>query len=95
MACMDNFDFAAQPPAARDRIYVSWTEQWDLPRYVDDYLQSRKLRRDEEARARVQKLIEEFRIEGPLRKADVDYLLDANVRRELELPSDPEYRRIA
>ena len=92
---MDNFDFAAQPPAARDRIYVSWTEQWDLPRYVDDYLQTRKLRRDDEARSRVQKCIEEFVIEGPLRKADVDYLLDANVRRELELPSQPEYRRIA
>ena len=92
---MDNFDFAAQPPVSRDRIYVSWTEQWDLPRYVNDYLETRKLRRDDEARARVRKCIEEFRIEGALRKADVDYLLDANIRRELEMPADEEYKRIA
>ena len=92
---MDNFDFAAQPPIARDRIYVSWDEQWDLQRYVSDFLATRKLRMDDEARARVRKCIEEFRIEGALRKADVDYLLDANVRRELELPVEAEYRRIA
>ncbi|HET7767596.1 MAG TPA: hypothetical protein VFN74_02405 [Chloroflexota bacterium] len=84
---MDNFDFAAQPPIARDRIYVSWNEQWELGRYVDDYLQSRKLRMDEAARQRIRRSIEEFTVEGALRKADLDYFLDANVRGELELPA--------
>ena len=84
---MDNFDFSAQPPAARDRIYVSWTEQWEVTRYVDDYLQTRKLRTDAEARERIQRCIAEFKVEGALRKADVDYYLDVNVRGELELPA--------
>jgi hypothetical protein len=84
---MDNFDFAAQPPVSRDRIYVSWNEQWDLPRYVNDYLQTRKLRSDEQAREHIRRSIAEYKAEGPLRKADVDYYLDANVRQELELPA--------
>jgi predicted alpha-1,6-mannanase (GH76 family) len=90
---MENFDFAAQPPVRRDRIYVSWTEQWELARYVDDYLESRKLRRDEEARAKIQRSIEEFQIHGALRKADVDYYLDVNVRPELQLPAEMGVRR--
>jgi hypothetical protein len=84
---MDNFDFSAQPDIPRDRIYVSWNEQWDLERYVDDYLATRKLRIDAEARARIRKSIAEFTGTGALRKSDVDYYLDANVRKELELPA--------
>lgn len=84
---MDNFDFAAQPAIARDRIYVSWNEQWDIGHYVDDYLGSRKLRTDEEARARIRASIENFNGQGALRKADMDYYLDVNVRAELELPA--------
>ena len=90
---MENFEFAAQPPVARDRIYVSWTEQWDVARYVDDYLQSRKLRRDDSARERVTRSIEEFQTHGALRKADIDYFLDVNVRPELELPAAMGVRR--
>jgi hypothetical protein len=90
---MENFDFAAQPPVSRDRIYVSWTEQWDVARYVDDYLASRKLRRDDAARARVWRSIEGFQTPGALRKADIDYFLDVNVRPELELPAEMGVRR--
>jgi hypothetical protein len=84
---MENFDFTSQPDIPRDRIYVSWNEQWDIERYVGDYLVTRKLRSDAEARARVRKSIEEFNGAGALRKADMDYYLDANVRKELELPA--------
>ena len=92
-AGMDNFDFSAQPPAARDRIYVSWNEQWEVTRYVDDYLQTRKLRTDPEARERIQRCIADFKVEGALRKADVDYYLDANVKEELRLPEGMGVRR--
>jgi len=79
------FDFVAQPPASRDRIWVSWNEQWDLSSYADDYLRSRNLRADEKAREHIRRRIAELKVEGALRKADVDYFLDANVRPELEL----------
>jgi hypothetical protein len=90
---MDKYDFAAQPPVSRDRIYVSWNEQWDLSRYVEDYLASRRLRCDDAARVRVQRCIAEFQPYGALRKADLDYYLDVNVRSELELPADMGVRR--
>ena len=32
---MDEYDFEAQPELKRDRIYVSWNEQWDLRRYAE------------------------------------------------------------
>ena len=39
---MTNFyDAKPHEGMGRDRIYMSWTEQWDLPRYAADYLQAR------------------------------------------------------
>ena len=80
---MDNFDFAAQPPATRDRIYVSWNEQWEVSRYVEAYLKERGLRTDPAARERVRESIELCPAHGSLRKADVDYWLDCHVKQEL------------
>jgi hypothetical protein len=83
---LDNFDFAAQPPVDRDRIYVSWNEQWELSRYVEAYLKERGLRTDSAARERVRKSIELCPAHGSLRKADVDYWLDCHVKQELAVP---------
>ena len=91
---MDEFDFAAQPPAARDRIYVSWSEQWDLGRYVADYLAQRGLRTDQAAQQRVLSVIGECPVEGSLRKADIDYYLDCRVKKELEVPQLEKVQRI-
>ena len=90
---MDEFDFAAQPPAARDRIYVSWNEQWDINRYVADYLAQRGLRNDQAAKQRVLSVIGECPVEGSLRKADIDYYLDCRVKKELEIPQLQQVRK--
>jgi len=84
---LDNFDFAAQPPVDRDHIYVSWNEQWELPRYVEAYLKDRGLRTDFDARERVRKAINQCPAHGALRKADVDYWLDCHVKQELVVPA--------
>jgi hypothetical protein len=83
---LDKYDFAEQPPIDRNRIYVSWNEQWELSRYVDAYLQERGLRNDSGAKARVLKAIDDCPAHGSLRKADVDYWLDCHVKQELSVP---------
>jgi hypothetical protein len=75
---MTSDSFASRPPPSQDRIYVSWTEQWDLPRYVDHYLNDRKLGVSAELRAAVNSRIAKFPGEGALKKCDMDYYLDAN-----------------
>ena len=77
---MDSYDFDSQAPSPRDRIYVSWSEQWDIRRYAEHYLQERNLVVDDAARELVLKHIALCPAEGTLRKADVDYYLDVNAR---------------
>jgi hypothetical protein len=60
-------------------IYVSWTEQWDISRYIDNYLHSRRYVVDESSRLAVRSLISKYPGKAPLRKGDVDYYLDANM----------------
>jgi hypothetical protein len=84
---VDKFDFDAQAPLPRDRIYVSWNETWALSQYIEEYLKTRNLRRDEAARAHVFHAINRYPWSGPLRKADVDYFLDGSISKsELALP---------
>ncbi|HET7730539.1 MAG TPA: hypothetical protein VFK48_10940 [Usitatibacter sp.] len=92
---MDLYDFAAQPAIPRDRIYISWNEQWDLHRYADAYLESRGLRRDDEARSRILECIGQYQGWGVLRKADMDYYLDANVKSELAPPQAVQFGKRA
>jgi hypothetical protein len=75
---MDSNTFALRPAPSRDRIYISWAEQWDLVRYVDHYLAERQLAVTEELRTAVKRRIAKFPGEGAYRKADMDYYLDAN-----------------
>jgi hypothetical protein len=84
---MNNFDFDAQAPLQRDRIYVSWSETVSMARYIEDWLKSRRLRTDDAARAHVHHTITRYSWKGPLRKVDVDPYLDASVNKaELALP---------
>ena len=86
---LDEYDFEAQPELKRDRIYVSWNEQWDLARYAEDYLRERNLTVDDAARELVLKQIALCPAEGALRKADVDYYLDVNAKPQLERAATP------
>ena len=84
---MNNFDFDAQPPLARDRIYVSWSETVSMARYIEDWLKSRRLRTDDAARAHVHHTITRYSWTGPLRKVDVDPYLDGSINKaELAMP---------
>ena len=74
---MNNFDFDAQAPLQRDRIYVSWSETVSMARYIEDWLKSRRLRTDDAARAHVHHAIARYPWKGPLRKQDVDHYLAA------------------
>ena len=67
----------------RNRIYVSWNEEWDLLTYVQNYLKERGLRDDTTARLKVRECIDRYTVQGPLKKADVDFYLDRNIRGQL------------
>jgi len=70
---------AFQTPPAYKRIYVSWHEQWTLQRYVDHFLQERNLAPTDELRRKVVSRIGKFPGKGALKKADIDFYLEAHV----------------
>ena len=78
-----------QPPPSYHRIYVSWHEQWTLQRYVDHYLQERGLALSAELRAAVKRRIDKFPGKGALKKADMDYYLDAHASEFIQARSPP------
>ena len=93
---MNNFDFDAQSPLPRDRIYVSWSETVSMARYIEDYLKSRRLRTDDAARAHIHHAITRYSWKGPLRKQDVDHYLDGSINKaELALPEAIQQARLA
>jgi hypothetical protein len=93
---MDKFDFDAQAPIARNRIYVTWSETWSLARYIEEYLKSRRLRTDDAARAHIHHSIARYPWTGPLRKPDVDHYLDTSISKaELALPAELQSREAA
>lgn len=75
---MDVQDLDLRPGVAGDRIYVSWTEYWGLERYVDHYITSRNQRVNDDLRWKIRKCMAKYPGRGPLKKADMDYFLDAN-----------------
>jgi hypothetical protein len=78
------------PGVSIDRIYISWTESWDLDRYVEHYLRERAHEPDEEARAALLGLIALYPGAPPFTKANMDYFLDANCQGA----GDPSPRRL-
>jgi hypothetical protein len=75
---MKSQSLAIRPPRSPIRIYVSWTEQWNLARYVDHYLKERELAVSAELRGAVGRRIARLPGGCTLKKADVDCYLDAN-----------------
>ena len=75
---MDFENLELNPTVSTDRIYISWSEQWDLARYVDHYLRERKLSVTDALRDRIRKRIAAYPWKGPRKKADLDHYLDAN-----------------
>ena len=65
----------------RARVFASWNEAWDLTTYTMKYLRSRRIATTIDVRDRVQELLEAYRGPVPCTKADLDYYLDANLRR--------------
>ena len=80
---MNRNDFALDETVRTDRIYVSWTEHWDIPRYIDSYLRSRTITVTELSRAAILQCIRSYPGRAPYRKADMDYYLDTNVERKV------------
>jgi hypothetical protein len=64
-----------------DRVYVSWTEQWDLQRYVEHYARSRSHAPGHEVRLAILRYIEHYPGDPPFTKSSLDYFLDANFGR--------------
>jgi hypothetical protein len=85
---MTNGARSAGAPAASavERIYVSWTESWDVGRYAANYLRERGAATDRGLHAAVIRLVFRYPGEPPYTKANMDYYLDANFGRELDTP---------
>jgi hypothetical protein len=64
-----------------ERIFVSWTQQWDLATYIDHYLRTRRIAVTDESRERVWRCMDAFRGRSPYTKSDLDFFLDANLNR--------------
>ena len=64
-----------------DKVYVSWTELWDVNRYVEHYLRTRRCSPVRDLRPQVLKCIERYPGAAPFTKSSLDYFLDANFPR--------------
>ena len=64
-----------------ERIFVSWTQQWDFPSYIDHYLRTRRIAVTDESRERVWRCMGAFHGGPPYTKSDLDFFLDANLNR--------------
>jgi hypothetical protein len=84
---IENF-VAPAPPT--DRVYVSWQEHLEIHAYVDRYLVSRNYGVSPHSRSAVLECMGTFPGAAPYRKSDMDYYLDANLRRKVgALPPAP------
>jgi hypothetical protein len=68
-----------------EKIYVSWTEQWPVAQYIDHYLKSRRYAVNDLSRAAIRMLVAQYPGRPPLKKSDLDFYLDANVKNILKL----------
>ena len=70
------YDAKPHEGVGRDRIYVTWTEQWDLPRYAADFVLTRSKRIGATTAADVLLRIAMYPGHAPFRKADMDFYLE-------------------
>ena len=64
-----------------EKVLVSWNEEWELARYLERYLFTRRMLERETALEILHECLERYPGAPPYRKADLDYFLDANFRR--------------
>jgi hypothetical protein len=62
-----------------DRIFVTWTQQWEVDEYIEYYLRKRRLASVDSARAAVWACIARYPGGTPHTKSDLDFYLDANL----------------
>lgn len=80
---MDTHTFQRPGPAPTDRVYVSWSEHLELTAYVDRYLISRRYAVSPHSRSAILECMASYPGHAPYRKADMDFYLDANVKRKV------------
>ena len=64
-----------------EKVIVSWSEEWELGRYLERYLATRRIVVSEHAREALQACLDRYPGQAPFRKSDLDYFLDANFAR--------------
>jgi hypothetical protein len=64
-----------------ERVFVTWTQEWDLETYVAHYVRTRRLAQPLEALERVRRCIAAYPGRAPYTKSDLDFFLDANLAR--------------
>jgi hypothetical protein len=64
-----------------DRVFVTWTQQWSIDDYVENYLRTRGLCKGEHGRVAVLECLRRYTGGAPVCKSDLDYFLDANLAR--------------
>jgi hypothetical protein len=69
-----------------EKVLVSWNEEWNLARYLDRYVFTRRLTERESALAILHDCLVRYPGEPPYRKSDLDYFLDANFMRSPRHP---------
>ena len=64
-----------------DPVYVTWDVRLAFGEYLEKYLRTRRIDSNELSRTRVRECLESYQGQRPYRKADLDFFLDANLRR--------------
>lgn len=62
-----------------DRAFVSLTEPYERSYFVDEWLKSRKYKVDDNGRAVVNRVIDNYTGRAPIKRADLEKYLDANI----------------
>jgi hypothetical protein len=63
-------------------IFVTWTQRWETEQYIEHYLRMRGLAGRQDARAQVRAALHCYPGKAPYTKSDLDFYLDANVKRD-------------
>ena len=64
-----------------ERVFVSWTEQWDVHTYIAHYVRARRLPATPREHERIAACLASYPGRTPLTKSDLDFYLDANLQR--------------
>jgi hypothetical protein len=73
---------AVSAPIFSAPVFVTWTQQWDMDRYVEHYVRSRRLTAHEHAREAVREALASYPGRTPYTKSALDFYLDANLGRD-------------